>query len=369
MGGTSAMTTDGGAGGASEVPVGVEEGSPCAEDQALVCKGAAQQDRLVCDGGKWTATDACGKAENCEQTSGECQPIVEQCAGAEAGKRFCQDTDLVECGLDLVTTNVVDTCDKCVETGATAECVSMGCGDKVRESPEQCDDGNKDDTDDCTSACKVAHCGDTAVWDGHETCDDGNTTTELCEYGKKACLVCDASCQEVAGKAIYCGDAVWQKALEECDPEFDETANKCTQECVSTTWCLWPLPPLNPSISNYGTQTGVVIDNTTGLTWQAEADLTPRTWEEAKTYCRGLTLAVHSDWRLPTKIELMSIIDYSIPAPGPTISSRFTNATNDIFWTSSDSPGGNYAFYGMFSFGAIGEQQKTTKYKARCVHS
>jgi cysteine-rich repeat protein len=269
----------------------------------------------------------------------------------------------------LITAKLVDTCDKCVETGTTAECVPMGCGDKVRESPEQCDDGNKDDTDDCTSACKVAHCGDTSVWQGHETCDDGNTSTEVCEYGKKACTVCDDSCQEVPGATIYCGDGVWQKGQEECDPDFDETANTCTKACASTTWCLWTLPPISPSISNYGIITDTLSDNTTGLTWELEADLTDRTWEEAKTYCQALKIGVNSDWRLPTKIEMMSIIDYSIPSPGPVISSRFKNATNDVFWTSSEVSGNNNAFYVQFSYGGIGQQGKNIKYKARCVHS
>ncbi len=47
------------------------------------------------------------------------------------------------------------------------------CGDGVEQPPEECDDGNPDDTDDCTSSCSDARCGDGKVWAGKEECDDG----------------------------------------------------------------------------------------------------------------------------------------------------------------------------------------------------
>lgn len=47
------------------------------------------------------------------------------------------------------------------------------CGNGVKEPGEECDDGNVDDTDACTSKCKVAFCGDGIVWQGMEACDDG----------------------------------------------------------------------------------------------------------------------------------------------------------------------------------------------------
>jgi cysteine-rich repeat protein len=47
------------------------------------------------------------------------------------------------------------------------------CGDGVVEEPEQCDDGNHDDTDGCDSRCELARCGDGIVQVG-EDCDDAN---------------------------------------------------------------------------------------------------------------------------------------------------------------------------------------------------
>src|SRR5688572_18707709 len=49
------------------------------------------------------------------------------------------------------------------------------CGDRrVQVGVEECDDGNADDTDDCTGACAAARCGDGSVHAGVEDCDDGD---------------------------------------------------------------------------------------------------------------------------------------------------------------------------------------------------
>src|SRR5690606_7249784 len=53
-------------------------------------------------------------------------------------------------------------------------CVVNGCGDGDTGPNEECDDGNADNTDDCTTACTIATCGDGFVWAGNEECDDQN---------------------------------------------------------------------------------------------------------------------------------------------------------------------------------------------------
>jgi hypothetical protein len=74
-------------------------------------------------------------------------------------------------------------------------------------------------------------------------------------------------------------------------------------------FALWPLPPPHPLLSNYVLGTDSVVDKTTGLEWQKtssgsvpEADATP--------YCSRLALGGHRDWRLPTRIELLTTLDY-----------------------------------------------------------
>ena len=45
--------------------------------------------------------------------------------------------------------------------------------------------------------CEVPRCGD-GVLNSADTCDDGNTVTEECDYGVEACTVCAADCTEQA---------------------------------------------------------------------------------------------------------------------------------------------------------------------------
>jgi cysteine-rich repeat protein len=55
------------------------------------------------------------------------------------------------------------------------------CGDGIVGPGEMCDDGNQEDTDECTNACAPASCGDTIVNAGVEECDDGNADdTDAC---------------------------------------------------------------------------------------------------------------------------------------------------------------------------------------------
>lgn len=48
------------------------------------------------------------------------------------------------------------------------------CGDGVVDPGEDCDDGNTDNTDACSSVCATSRCGDGYLWTGIEECDDGN---------------------------------------------------------------------------------------------------------------------------------------------------------------------------------------------------
>jgi hypothetical protein len=59
---------------------------------------------------------------------------------------------------------------------------------------------------------------------------------------------------------------------------------------------------------------GTVTDTTTRLMWQQTIPATKVTWDEASAACGTLTLAGYDDWRLPSIIELISLIDYAAPS-------------------------------------------------------
>lgn len=83
---------------------------------------------------------------------------------------------------------------------------------------------------------------------------------------------------------------------------------------------------------------GTVTDTETGLMWK-KTTASNRTWEEALTYCETLTLAGYSDWRLPNRIELQSLVDYNriTPSidtdyfPDTKPQSRYWSSTSDIY--------------------------------------
>jgi hypothetical protein len=96
---------------------------------------------------------------------------------------------------------------------------------------------------------------------------------------------------------------------------------------------------------------GTVSDPLTLLMWEQDTSTTKRTQAGAADYCRALTLAGHCDYRLPTRIELASLVAYDKPSP-PTIDTKaFPGALNFAYWTSSTSPSG--AFWVNFSNGLV----------------
>jgi len=56
---------------------------------------------------------------------------------------------------------------------------------------------------------------------------------------------------------------------------------------------------------------GTVTDTETGLMWQKETAPSKYTWQESLAYAEGLSLGGHSDWRLPNRNELQTLVDYS----------------------------------------------------------
>ncbi len=78
----------------------------------------------------------------------------------------------------------------------------------------------------------------------------------------------------------------------------------------------WPMPNPpstkldHPQTYAAGAQPGVVIDQVTGLHWPAAPAPTELDYPGALAYCAGLTDA-GGGWRLPSRIELVSIVDYT----------------------------------------------------------
>lgn len=79
---------------------------------------------------------------------------------------------------------------------------------------------------------------------------------------------------------------------------------------------------------------GTVQDVVTGLTWQKTDDGVKRVWEVGLSYCEALELGDYADWRLPSRHELLFLLDYGNVNPAID-TSYFPECRNDWYWSST----------------------------------
>lgn len=103
----------------------------------------------------------------------------------------------------------------------------------------------------------------------------------------------------------------------------------------STEWASWPLTPDGAPTSNYTLTTGTVTDNATGLMWMRTATSIGIDYESAITYCANLTNSGFDDWRLPTRIEIVTLVTFEFDEPFVNNDVFFGFTSSDYFWTSS----------------------------------
>ncbi len=117
-----------------------------------------------------------------------------------------------------------------------------------------------------------------------------------------------------------------------------------------------------------------VTDTSTGLTWEIKTDDggardrdNTYTWRQALCYCEYLDLAGHTDWRLPDREELRSLVDYS--KYGPSIDETFfPNTQAGLYWSSSTrASNAGEAWYASFFNGGDRDGSKSDSLYVRAV--
>lgn len=241
-------------------------------------------------------------------------------------------------------------------------------------------DASGDASDDTGATCLLnsSGCGCDAGSSGWPSCGPDPCVPKPCKHG--------GTCTHSAtGFACTCTGTGYTGTLCDVDP---------VNECASTTDCSDPTYPCveteppgytcrgqladwhmpgSPSTASkfafdYDTGTpGVVIDRVTGLVWQRAIDPGTYSWADAQTYCSSLDLGQQTDWRLPTQIELISILDDSRfePAIDP---QAFPETSPSGFWTASvDTSDATRAVHIDFGRGVMATAVRSTGFHVRCL--
>jgi len=121
-----------------------------------------------------------------------------------------------------------------------------------------------------------------------------------------------------------------------------------------------------PSYTDNGD--GTITDNRTGLMWVKDGNSAGCNngsyliWADALTFCENLSYVGYTDWRLPNRNELQSIVDYG--KKNPSINTTyFPNTKSNFYWTSTTYAGNtSYTWVVIFSYGSVASDYKTVNY-------
>ncbi len=202
---------------------------------------------------------------------------------------------------------------------------------------------------------------------------DACPAAAACTPGETRCASATSveTCADVAG----CG-TTWTAPIA-CPEDAGATGFYVCERfggasCVDPNWAEWPMPNGSadvdagaPYLEAYTTVSPApgrtVTDNITGLMWQDPPSSEAYSWASAdggmtaQSYCANLNTiayAGHVDWRLPSGIELMSLVDLSVGDPAIN-SFYFTLGTTGSFWASTPAVGAPAQAW-FVNFGGVG---------------
>lgn len=235
-------------------PVDPLEGARCGDG----AKGANE----ACDDGNTAASDGCAADCGAVEAGYACSTPGQACTrvacgdGRVEGSEACDDANdrssdgcaldcsAVETGYECATPGVACTIKpgwSCASHGGA--CRAAACGDSVIAGDEECEDGDTDEGDGCSSTCRLEPgykcptagqtcektvCGD-AKSEGTEQCDDGNNDmgdgcSPLC-VNEPRCA--NGICTRVCGDNVILPGA----PEDECDDGNTRSGDGCSVDC------------------------------------------------------------------------------------------------------------------------------------------
>ena len=153
----------------------------------------------------------------------------------------------------------------------------------------------------------------------------------------------------------------------------NDAAGGCGAVAEPNAWASWVMPnPVqgglpNPASYTVSASQNETTDDVTGLVWQRNLGSGELTWAEARQYCACLTIDETSGFRLPSRIELASIADWTRSAPALD-SNAFPDTPSESFWSSSVLNGNaQLGFQVDFDSSHTTYSDEAYGYRVRCV--
>jgi Protein of unknown function (DUF1566) len=365
----------------------------------LRCSGDASQ---LCDlQGKWVMHGdmPCSPSHGCDPFTGDCSESPRPATDCPPGTRRCAGTTPQSCNADgewedqpLCSPGTHCAGGACVVTCTPGDLHCSG------DQPEKCNAVGEWEVD--GPACEpcvgcdssTARCAFELKPDGAVCTDpDRCTLTAECQAGtcvprsRVECVnagVCSPGACDPSTGSCAAPDGMACDDDDVCTPSDSSCqAGICTSTPRSDrAWANRDLASSPPS-PRYTYTDHVVFDNMTGLTWQRRVPAGTYSWADAKSFCGCLNdtsdAAVRCDlekipgypsgWRLPTRIELVSIVDHAFYVP-IIDGAAFPDTPPHVFWSSSPAAhDSRYAWLVQFSFGNVLFGSVGDTYRVRCV--
>jgi len=349
-----------------------DDGNPCTTDTcdpAKGCKSVPGNDGGACSDGK-----AC-TAGTCSGGSCTTKPLV--CGG----NGFCVEPGGCQCAADYLTIDV-DGAVACAadypfwgirpESPLAEWFISNGDG-TITDNQSQlmwqkADSGANVNWTNAKSYCaNFAQAGKTD-WRLPTVAE----LQTLLDYAKSKPAVAAAFASSTSSADYWTANAVvgvagnaWQVGMAAGAAYFDVVTATYRARCVRP---LAAMPPPAKRFEVYAVE-GLVRDYATDRIWQRDGSIGgSKNWSDAQAYCANLTTG-GDNWRLPTLMELRSIVDRS--AYNPTIAANvFTNTpTGDLgYWSNTTLAGApTSAWYVNFYNGYNNYFDGSTSHRVRCV--
>lgn len=325
-------------------------GNSC--DVGEVCRGGS----CVCDEGLQRCGSHCVDVQNDDAHCGRCDFACAELA--QASGSFCSEGSCV-----LGCDSGFASCDGNWRSGCeTNTQVSIpNCG--------ACDLDCRELDGVLAATCVAGQCAITNCEPGLANCDEYslNGCEVRLDSNADHCGRCGFACGALDNVInARCSESTCHydcaEGWEDCDGESDngceifvlgdddENCGACGNTCevhevcvdgacsTDEEWAYWPAPPDAPDDYDLSIP-GIVYDNITELYWERNppgpeaGDGRFKTHEEATAYCRDLRLGGYDDWRLPTMIQLVSIVDHTKFQATAINEEAFPDTENFAYWT------------------------------------